>query len=166
MIIVASFVCDLDIFFSKYAQDQNHRNLITHSILPSIFIIVLGLIFGWTALIFSGIAHFIHILVDLFDWGTNLLYFPRKTFGPRFLIRKEEKNLQEYLDKYKNPHSFFDFKYYDNKITVSIEISLFVGMIIVIVIFAIEYFLISFFYFLGLYLHLSRHFHLKRIESK
>ena len=166
IIIVASFVCDLDIFFSKYAKDRNHRNLITHSIIPSIFIIVLGIIFGWTALIISGIAYFIHIFVDLFDWGTNFLYFPRKTYGPRFLIRKEEENLQEYLAKYKNPHSFFDFKYYNSKVNVSIEVSLFVFMIIVIFIFAIEYFLISFFYFLGLYFHLSRHFNLKRIESK
>lgn len=127
---------------------------------------ILGIIFFYPALIITGFANFIHIFVDLFDWGTNFFYFPQKTFGPRFLIRKVEKDLPTHLAKYKNPQAFFDFKYYNSKISLTLEILLFIFMMIFIIIFAFEYILIVLIYFLGLYFHLSRHFHLKKIESQ
>ena len=160
----AAFISDLDVFFSKYAKNNNHRNLITHSVIPSLILIILGFIFFWPALVISGFSYFIHIFVDLFDWGTNFFYFPHKTYGPRFLIRKEENNLSEHLAKYKNPQVFFDFKYYSSKISLTIEILLFAFMMISIIILAFDYILIVLIYFLGLYFHLSRHFHLKKIE--
>ena len=86
MIVFSAFVCDFDVFFSKYAKDHNHRNLITHSIIPSIIVIVLGIVFNWPALVISGFALFLHIFVDLFDWGTNLFYFSKKMIGPRLFI--------------------------------------------------------------------------------
>ncbi|MHA1256389.1 MAG: metal-dependent hydrolase [Promethearchaeota archaeon] len=166
MIVFSAFICDFDVFFSKYAKDNNHRNLITHSIIPSIIVIVLGIAFNWPALILSGFTLFLHIFVDLFDWGTNLFYFSKKTIGPRlFISNEEQKNLPEYLAQYKNKESFFDFKYYNNKLALIIEVLLFVMMIVCIIIYAFEYFLIVFIYFLGLCLHLSRHFHLKKLEK-
>lgn len=102
----------------------------------------------------------------MFDWGTNLFYFPKKTFGPRlFMSKEEEQNLPNYLAQYKNGESFFDFKYYNNRIALSIEALLFILMMVFIIIFAFEYILISLLYFLGLYFHLSRHNHLKKIEN-
>jgi hypothetical protein len=166
MIVFSAFVCDFDVFFSKYAKDNNHRNLITHSIIPSLIVIVLGIIFNWPALIISGFTLFLHIFVDLFDWGTNLFYFSKKTIGPRLFISKEEqKNLPKYLAQYKNKESFFDFKYYNNKLALIIEVLLFVLMIICIIIYAFEYTLIIFIYFLGFYFHLSKHFYLKKLEK-
>jgi len=166
LIVFSAFLGDLDVFFSKYAKDHNHRNLISHSIIPSIIIIILGLVFYWPALIISGLAYFTHIIVDQFDWGTNFFYFPQRTFGPRFLIKKEEHELSKYLAEYKNPSSFFDFKYYKSKISLTIEILLFILMMVSIIILAFEYIFITLIYFLGLYFHLSRHFHLKKIESR
>lgn len=114
----------------------------------------------------SGFAYFIHVFVDMFDWGTNLLYFPKKTFGPRlFMSREEEQNLSSILTQYKNGASFFDFKYYNSKIALSIEALLFVLMMVFIIALAFEYILISLIYFLGLYFHLFRHYHLKKIEK-
>ncbi len=166
MIIFSAFASDFDVFFSKYAKDHNHRNLITHSIIPSIIVIVLGIVFNWPALVISGFALFLHVFVDLFDWGTNLFYFSKKTIGPRlFISKEEEKNLPEYLAQYKNKESFFDSKYYNNKLALIIEVLLFVLMILCIIIYAFEYFLIVFIYFLGLGFHLSQHFHLKKIEN-
>ena len=166
MIVLASVISDFDVFFSKYAKDHNHRNLITHSVFPSIIIFVLGIIFYWPALIISGFSYFIHVFVDLFDWGTNFLYFPKKTFGPRlFMSKEEEDKLSLYLAQYKNPASFFDFKYYNDKVALTIEALLFILMMIFIIVFAFEYILIVIIYFLGLYFHLSRHFHLKKIEN-
>ena len=166
MIVIASFICDFDVFFSKYAKDHNHRNLISHSIIPSIIIFVFGILFNWPALFFSGFSYLIHVFVDLFDWGTNFFYFRKKTFGPRlFMSKEEEENLSQYLAQYKSPASYFDFKYYNNKIALTIEVLLFVLMMIFIIVFAFEFILIVLIYFLGLYFHLSRHFHLKKIEN-
>jgi len=125
MIIIFSFVCDFDIFFSKYSKHNNHRLLITHSIIPSVIMLLIGLIFNWTVLIISAISYFTHIIIDTLDWGTNLLYFQQKQVGFKFLISKEEfENLSQYLSEYKNPLSFFDTKYYNNKILLIIEIIL------------------------------------------
>ncbi len=165
LIVFLSFLNDWDIFFSKYAKDHNHRNLISHSIIPSLCIIVLGFVINWPALIIGGIGYFIHICVDTFDWGTNFFYFPKKTVGLRFLIRKEEKELPKYLAQYKVPESFFDLKYYNNKVTIALEIILFALMMLFLILYALEFIWVIVFYFLGLTFHLSRHFHLKKVES-
>ncbi|MFX1354157.1 MAG: hypothetical protein ACFFGP_09375, partial [Promethearchaeota archaeon] len=122
LIVVFSFICDFDVFFSKFAKDHNHRMLISHSIIPSIIMIFVGIIFNWTILTFSGTAYFIHIVIDTFDWGTNVFYLPKKQIGFKLLISKEEfNNLSQYLSNYKKPESFFDERYYSNKLCLAIE---------------------------------------------
>jgi hypothetical protein len=167
IIVIFSFICDFDVFFSKYAIDHNHRMLISHSLIPSIILILLGLIFNWIVLLISGIVYSIHIVIDTIDWGTNIFYFNKKPIGLKLLITKEEQeNLHKYLASYNKKESFFDAKYYNNKICIAIEVSLFIIMIISLLVFTPNYFLISIFYFLGLYFHLSRHFHLKKAENR
>ncbi|MFX1419010.1 MAG: hypothetical protein ACFE9N_08840 [Promethearchaeota archaeon] len=167
LIVLFSFICDFDVFLSKYAKDHNHRLLITHSIIPSILTIVVGYILNWPALIFGGFSYFLHIIIDTLDWGTNIFYFQKKQIGFKLLISKEEfENLPVYLAKYKNPSSFFDEKYYSNKICLVIEIVLFIIMIIFNILFAPQYIYILLLYFLGLYFHLNRHFLLKKIEKE
>jgi len=166
MIVFFSFICDFDVFFSKYAKDHNHRLLITHSIIPSVILVVIGYIIRWPALIISGFSYFIHIIIDTIDWGTNFFFFQKKQVGFKFLISKEEfENLPEYLLNYKNPESFFDEKYYKNRICIVIEVVLFILMLIFIFWFALPYSFLVPFYFLGLYFHLRRHYTLKRIEN-
>ncbi|MHA1192112.1 MAG: hypothetical protein ACTSP9_07420 [Promethearchaeota archaeon] len=141
--------------------------LITHSVIPSLIIILLGILFNWLALIFSGILYLIHILIDTIDWGTNLLFLHKKPVGLKILISEEElQNLPEYLSKYKHAESFFDQKYYTNKAWLATEVLIFVIMMVTITIFALEYIYIIIFYFLGLFFHLSRHFHLKKLEAR
>ncbi len=165
-IILFSFICDFDVFFSKFAKDNNHRLLITHSIIPSIIMLLVGLIFNWMILIISAISYSSHIIIDTIDWGTNLLYFQKKQVGFKLLISKEEfKNLPKYLSEYKNPASFFDAKYYNNIKCVITEIVLFILMIIFGLIFAFQFILITLLYFPFLCFHLFRHFHLKKIEA-
>ncbi|MBY9002811.1 MAG: hypothetical protein KGD73_02460 [Candidatus Lokiarchaeota archaeon] len=141
--------------------------LITHSLIPGIIIILFGLIFNWYGLIFSGILYLIHILIDTFDWGTNLFYFPKKPVGVKILISKEElENLPKYLANYKNNESFFDEKYYTNKIWLIIEVIAFVTMMFTLIFFALEYIYFIILYFMGLYFHLARHYHLKKLERR
>jgi hypothetical protein len=167
LLVVSSFICDFDVFFSKYARDHNHRMLITHSLIPGLIITIIGFIFNWLALIFSGILYSLHIIIDTFDWGTNLLFFHKKPVGLKLLITNEElENLPKYLAKFKNKESFFDEKYYKNKFTLIIEISLFIIMMITTTLFAFQYIYFIIFYFVGLYFHLNRHFHLKKLENQ
>ena len=161
-----AFVCDFDIFLSKYALDNNHRMLITHSIIPAISITILGLIFNWTVLIISGFSYSIHIIIDTFDWGTNFFYFQKKQVGFKLLITKEEfNNISKYISQFKRSESFFDKKYYGNIACITTEILIFILMILFITLFALKYFLIVIIYFIFLAFHLQRHFNLKKIES-
>ncbi|MFX0008845.1 MAG: hypothetical protein ACFE9R_00910 [Candidatus Hermodarchaeota archaeon] len=167
IIILFSFICDFDVFFTKFALNHNHRMLISHSIIPALFVIIIGIVVNLPVLTFSGIAYSIHIIIDTFDWGTNFFFFNKKVIGLRLLISKEEtENLSDYLSRYKKAESFFDSKYYNNKVSLGIEVLLFVLMIVFITLFALEYVLVTLVYFLGLYFHLSRHFMLKKIESQ
>jgi prepilin signal peptidase PulO-like enzyme (type II secretory pathway) len=81
------------------------------------------------------------------------------------MSKEEEENLPEYFSKYRHNASFFDFKYYNNKFCLIIEILLFILMMVFIIILAFEYILIVVIYFIGLYFHLSRHYHLKKKEN-
>ena len=140
--------------------------LISHSIIPSIVVILIGVIFNWAALILCGIGLFTHVIIDTFDWGTNMFYFPKKLIGFKFLITKDEfENLDKYLAQYKQNESFFDFKYYKCKICLTLEGFLFILMILFVGLMATEYIIIAPFYFIGLFFHLSLHFKLKRIEA-
>jgi hypothetical protein len=166
LIVLFSFICDFDVFFSKYAKDHNHRLLITHSIIPSVILVILGYVISLPALVLSGFNYFIHITIDTIDWGTNFFYFQKKQIGFKLLISKEEfENLPLYLANYKTPASFFDEKYYKNKFCLIIEILLFIMMVIFVFWLALPYSFLVLIYFIGLYFHLHRHFVLKRIEN-
>ena len=165
--VLFSFICDLDVFFAKYAINHNHRMLISHSIIPGFLILLIGIITNWPVLAFSGVVYSIHVIIDTFDWGTNFFYFQKKQVGLKLLISKEEfENLPKYLSKFKKAESFFDSKYYSNKVNLGIEAILFILMFVFIILFAFQFIFIIILYFLGLFFHLTRHFKLKRIESK
>ena len=148
-IVIFSFICDLDVLFAKYAINHNHRMLISHSIIPGFLMLLFGLIINWPVLAFSGVAYSIHVIIDTFDWGTNFFYFPKKQIGLKLLISKEEfENLPKYLSEFKRAESFFDSKYYKSKISLIIEVIIFILMMIFIIFLAIEFILISLFYLL------------------
>jgi len=141
--------------------------LISHSIIPGFLILVFGIIIKWPAIAFSGAAYSMHVIIDTFDWGTNFFYFQKKQIGLKLLITKEEfENLPDYLSKFKKAESFFDVKYYSSRISLGIEVIVFILMMVFIILFAFQFIFIIFIYFLGLYFHLDRHFKLKRIENK
>jgi hypothetical protein len=170
LIFFLAFLCDLDILFYRFTKNNNHRLFITHSIIPSIILIIIGgiigIYFNYYVLLLGGLSYLLHIIIDTFDWGTNVFYFPKKQVGFKLLISKEElENLPYYFSQYKHPQSFFDSKYYKNKVIIIIEIILFLCMVITVLLYAFEYFLLIILYFIGLWFHLSRHYHLKKIEK-
>jgi len=166
MIIGCSFIMDFDIFLSKFAPDNNHRMLLSHSMIPGVVLIIIGAFLGWPALSLSGIAYTIHSIIDTFDWGTNLLGFQKKPWGSKFLISKEElENLDEILTKYKIKKSFFDFRYYANRVVLIVEVLVAILMIVFIYLFAFKYILVVLLYIPFLLFHISEFLHLKRVEN-
>ncbi|MHA1805847.1 MAG: hypothetical protein ACTSU4_15120, partial [Promethearchaeota archaeon] len=129
--------------------------LITHSIIPSLIVSLLGIIFLYPALILAGFCLFLHVFIDTFDWGTNFFFFPKKIWGLKFLISKEEfLNFKRLIAQYNHPAAFFDFKYYANKTCLAIEIIIFIGMVFSLFLFARQYLYFILFYFLFLLFHL------------
>ncbi len=122
--------------------------------------IIMGILLNWTILIISGLAYCIHILIDTFDWGTNFFYFYHKNLGFRLLYSKEE--IEKIDIEYKNPKAYFDIKYYNNKIILSLEMSIFIIMVLILVILAPKYIYAVIFYFLILALHLLRYYQLNK----
>ena len=100
LIVLFSFFCDFDVLFIKFAKDHNHRLLITHSIIPSIILIIIGYILMWPVLIICGFSYSIHIIIDTIDWGTNFFYFQKKQIGFKFSNRDSSFyfNANLYLD--------------------------------------------------------------------
>ncbi|MBY9005697.1 MAG: hypothetical protein KGD63_02975 [Candidatus Lokiarchaeota archaeon] len=118
---------------------------------------------NWIAMIISGLAYFLHILVDTFDWGTNFFYFNHKNLGFGMLYSKEE--VDKIYISFKNPIAYFDFKYYKNKTVLSLEIFFFILMVFSIYFFSPKFFYLIIFYFLALLLHILRYYHLKKFEQ-
>ena len=165
VIVLSAFIIDFDVIFSKYGKDHNHRNLITHSIWPSGLVLILGIILFNLVLTICGITLIIHILIDTFDWGTNFFY-SGKTLGLKLLISpEEEKNMKEILSKYKIAHSYFAFKYYNNRGCKIVEILVCILMLVTNLIFASEFWYFLFFYFIFLGFHLYGYKKLKEIEN-
>lgn len=165
-IVFSAFVMDFDIFLSKFAKDNNHRMLITHSIIPSIGLLILGLIMLSPVIFICGLAYLIHIFIDTLDWGTNFLGIHKKPFGPKFLITKEElENIDEILSKYKIKKSFFDLRYYKSRGILFTEGIFFVVMMFSVILFAIEFILLIILYTLFLAFHISGYLHFKKIEA-
>ncbi|MHA1272645.1 MAG: hypothetical protein ACTSQP_06310 [Promethearchaeota archaeon] len=166
LIVFCSFLMDFDIILSKYARDNNHRMLITHSIIPALLIILIGLIMTWPALIIGGIAYLIHVIIDTFDWGTNFFGVNKNPWGLKLLISKQElKNLETILKDFKIKKSFFDFRYYSKKTILTIEFILAIFMILCAYFFALQFFLMILLYFPFLAFHIYVYLKLKKIEG-
>jgi len=167
LIVLFSFISDFDVFLSNFQKDNNHRMLITHSIIPGIILCIVGIFVLYPILLIGGISYILHVSIDTFDWGTNFLGFHQELWGPKLLITKDEQlNLESYLSQYNNPSSFFDFKYYNNKVCLFIEGFLFTLMLFFLIIFSLEYILLTFGYFPLLLFHLCKHYALKRQEEE
>lgn len=164
-IVFSAFIIDIDIIFSKFDKENNHRNLITHSIWPGVAVLIIGSLLFNQTLTICGISLILHAFIDTFDWGTNLFY-TGKTIGPKFLISREEfENIDEVLSEYKVKHSFFVFRYYESKAIIITEIIFFALMVITGFLLATVYWylMLLFFFFLGF--HFYEYKKLKAIEN-
>ncbi|MHA1718491.1 MAG: hypothetical protein ACTSWX_12975 [Promethearchaeota archaeon] len=160
-IVLCGFISDFDIFFKKHAKDYNHRMLITHSIYISILIIIIGMIINQIWVILGGVAYFVHISIDLLDWGTNFFY-NNKIFGLRLLLNHEERNdLSHVLNDKENRQFFFVQRYYSSKLMIFLEIIIGISMFIALFTFAINYWYFLFGYILFFVFHFTEYTELR-----
>ena len=165
IIILSAIFADFDIFLKNYAQDGNHRMLLTHSIYLPILLLVIGIISSSIIIIMAGISYFLHIVIDLLDWGTNVFY-TKKIYGVRILLKKDEYfRVKELMHQEKIPQWFFVKRYYRSYAMILIEIGVSLGMFMVIFVYIPQ-----FWYFIGGYIftltfHLVEYFELKHISA-
>lgn len=162
LVIAASIFPDLDIIFSKFALNLNHRMLITHSLYFPLILFLFGIVLDNIILIFIGISYFSHVFVDLLDWGTNFFY-NGKIYGFRFLLKKEEyDHVPELLQREKIKKWFFVRRYYHSKLTFLLEISIVVIMGLVLLLMAPNFWYFVFGYPITLSFHIMEYYYIQQ----
>ena len=137
------FLIDLDFLLSKYAKNNNHRRLLTHSLLPYIPLLILGPFFPFVLAL--GIGAIVHILTDTLDWGTALLTpFYRDPIGG--ILPHPPKEIVE-IPNYRKRQCWFATTYYKNPVLLALEVVFGVAAILLIIIIDIWYLWITLFYF-------------------
>lgn len=123
-----SFIQDFDILFSKYAPDENHRLLFTHSIWLGVITILIGWYLSLYWVIIAGINSVCHVLIDSIDWGVAILG-EKTLYGPRILRRENNLTAKEIKARYPNYHCYFTIKWFCNRTMRVIEASSIIGMV-------------------------------------
>ncbi len=130
--ICGAFVQDVDFLLSKFAPDENHRLLITHSIWPGVVAIAAGFPLALPWVVVAGINSISHVFIDSIDWGVTLI--GRKTlFGPKILYRGKNPTLKEIREQYLNPQCYFTLRWYRNPLMRILEGMSTVGMAVALI---------------------------------
>ncbi len=127
--ICGSFAQDFDFLLSKYAQDENHRLLITHSIWPGVVAIAVSFPLAMPWVNVAGINSLCHVLVDSVDWGVTLIG-QKKLFGFQILHHGKVMTLEETKQRYPNFRCFFTIQWFRNPIMWVLEVGSITGMVI------------------------------------
>ncbi|TFG05142.1 MAG: hypothetical protein EU536_02880 [Promethearchaeota archaeon] len=160
LVVAFPFLIDFDFLLSKYAQNRNHRRLITHSLIPYSLLLVFGIFFPICLIL--GICGVVHILSDVIDWGTALfspLY--REPLGG--ILPKPPSTIIEIPD-YRKRQCWFAKTYHNSRIITGLDIFFGAAAILLIIIINILYIWLIAFYLIFLILHLN--FYLKCIKGK
>ncbi len=130
IVVLFPFLIDFDFFLSKYAKNHNHRRLITHSLIPYLCLLVVGIFFPFILIL--GIGGIVHVLTDAFDWGTAL-------FSPLYkeplggILPHPPKEIIQIPD-YRKRQCWFIKTYYRSKIMLGCEV-LFGSTAVILIIF-------------------------------
>lgn len=127
IIICGSFLVDFDFLLIRFMKENNHRRYFTHTIYPSLVIILIAILINNMVIMIAGFCYVCHILLDLLDWGVRLFYTD-KNYGLFLLLSSDERKLNSddlkkfIIDQEKENEYFFETRYYNNKIISSIDI--------------------------------------------
>ncbi len=126
--LCGSFAQDFDFLFSKYAKDENHRLLPTHSIWPGVGAITIGIVLVAPWVVVAGINSLFHVFIDSIDWGVTIVG-QQKLSGFKILLRSKNLTLEEIKKQYPKVHCYFTIQWYRNRLMQVLEVVSFVGMV-------------------------------------
>lgn len=151
-------VIDFDFLFSRLAKNENHRRLITHSLLPYVVLSAFGFIYPLFFIL--SLCGIVHLFIDVIDWGTALLApFYKDPIGG-ILPHVPTNLLSE--SNFKQRQCWFTTTYFNSWVIRIIEVFFLVLTIIVILILNAQYIWLMGFYVLFLAFHLSYYIRCRR----
>lgn len=118
--VCGSFAQDFDFLLSKYAKDENHRLLLTHSLWPGVAAIFLAFPLAMPWIFVAGINSICHVFFDSLDWGVTL-FGQKVLFGPRILHRGNSLTINETKERYPNFRCYFTIQWYRNRLMWALE---------------------------------------------
>ena len=129
LVILFPFLIDLDFLLSKFAKNNNHRRLITHSLIPYICLLLIGIFFPLFLIL--GICGVVHILTDTLDWGTALFapFYSEPLGGTLPKPPEEIINIPDYTKR----QCWFAKTYYASSVMLLLEILFGVAAILLII---------------------------------
>ncbi|MHA1383035.1 MAG: metal-dependent hydrolase [Candidatus Helarchaeota archaeon] len=157
LIIGVSVLIDFDFIFSKFAENHNHRRLITHTFIPYIILILIGLLFLWLNItefwiypFLIGACGCVHVSLDSIDWGI-LLFYPirHNLIGGILEVPRNSNNKNGRI-----PHCYFIMTYYRSKIIKTLEFIFAISAILLIILINIKLIYVFLVYTATLLLHL------------
>jgi len=161
LIVAFPFLIDFDFLLSKYAKNNNHRRLITHSLIPYLCLLVIGIFIP--LLLILGICGVVHILSDALDWGTALFApFYNDTLGG--ILPKPPKEIVE-IPNYRKRQCWFTKIYYTSFSLFTLEIVLGLAAILSIIFINFWYLWVLIFYFLFVALQVRFYLSCKQKEN-
>ena len=155
LVVIFPFLIDFDFLLSKYAKNNNHRRLVTHSLIPYFCLLIIGIFFPLALIL--GICGVVHILSDAIDWGTALFapFYGEPVGG---ILPKPPKEIVEIPD-YRKRQCWFVKTYYASRFMIALEVLFGVIAILLIIFIDVLYLWVTIFYFLFVVLQLN--FYLK-----
>ncbi len=112
--IISGTMIDLDILFSSWAPEKNHRLFPSHWISLWLGVTLIGVLF-FDVIFWIGVGGLLHLFLDLFDWGLPILAPINLNLSPHLL--------SDPLEEESYPWRWFGQRYYGNKAIVVIEIA-------------------------------------------
>ena len=159
LVVFFPFLIDLDFIFSKFAKNNNHRRLLTHSLLPYLALAALGFIYPLFFIL--GLCGVVHLLIDVIDWGTALFApFYRDPIGGS--LPQVPPNIISESD-FQQRQCWFTKTYYGSKLILTVEVLIALLAIALILILGVQYLWLMVFYSLFLAFHLT---HYRRCPRK
>ena len=121
-ILLGAIIPDFDFILSRWAPDNNHRKLVTHTFALWLGFIAIDFFLFHTGFIFwISFAAIIHLLLDIFDWGI-MIKFPLSRSLNKHLL--DEKSIDFSSNNFITIQCNFLREYFTNRYIISIEILL------------------------------------------
>jgi hypothetical protein len=93
-LMTSTIFLDIDIIGSRLFSEKNHRRYFTHSPIFWGIILVIGFLLSFDNIFWFGFGCFLHILLDILDWGIPYLPTKNSSLLPH-ILQVENNSISE-----------------------------------------------------------------------